>query len=180
MIARTEFVLPFSRVAGSNAVRRIVAEASRRRGMILIEKLKTEVERYQNKAFLKAAMAACALTALADGRVSLSGRYRIDAIIETMERLRIYDPRKAIEMLDEFLDDLRGDRGRAVPVLEHKIARFAADYKSARTLLRISYLVLAADGAISPSGRQTFDQICIMLAVVPAEIWDKLASPQSQ
>ena len=91
--------------------------------MSLLDKLKSEVERYQNKGFLKAAMAVCALTALADGRVSLSGRYRIDAIIETMERLRIYDPHKAVAILDDFFDDLRSDRERAASVLEQKIGR---------------------------------------------------------
>jgi tellurite resistance protein TerB len=147
--------------------------------MSLLEKLKSEVERYQNKGFLKAAMAVCALTALADGRVSLSGRYRIDAIIETMERLRIYDPHKAIAILDDFLEDLRSDRESAAPVLEQKIARYAADYKSARTLLRIAYLVLTADGAISPAKTSAFNEICVSLGVEPKEIWEKLAGTNS-
>src|SRR5471030_1951322 len=135
--------------------------------MTVLEKLKTEVERYQNKGFLKAAMAACALTALADGQFSLSGRYRIDAIIETMERLRIYDPHKAIAILDDFLDDLRSDRQRAAAVLEQKIGRYAADYKSARTLLRIAYLVLTADGAMSPAKTSAFNEICVSLGGAP-------------
>ena len=147
--------------------------------MSLLEKLKDEVERYQNKGFLKAAMAVCALTAMADGRVSLSGRYRIDAIIETMEGLRIYDPRKAIAILDDFLDDLRSDRERAASVLEHKIERYAADYKSARTLLRIAYLVLTADGAISSAQTSAFNEICGSLGVAPKEIWEKLAGAAS-
>jgi len=145
--------------------------------MNLIEKLKTEVERYQNKGFLKAAMAVCALTALSEGKVSLSGRYRIDAIVETMERLRIYDPHKAVEILDDFLADLRSDHDRAAVVLEQKIGRYSGDYKSARTLLRIAYLVITADGAISPSRMQSFNEISVSLGVEPAEIWQKLANP---
>jgi tellurite resistance protein TerB len=143
--------------------------------MTLLDKLKTEVERYQNKGFLKAAMAVCALTALADGRVSLSGRYRIDAIIETMERLRIYDPHKAVAILDEFVDELKTNREGAASVLERKIGRYAADYKSARTLLRIAYLVLTADGAISSAKMTAFDAISVSLGVEPREIWQKLA-----
>jgi tellurite resistance protein TerB len=147
--------------------------------MSLLEKLKTEVERYQNKGFLKAAMAVCALTALADGTVSLSGRYRIDAIIATMDRVRIYDPHKAIAILDDFLDDLKTDREHAAAVLERKIARYAADYKSARTLLRIAYLVLTADGAISPAKTASFNEICVSLGVAPKEIWEKMADAAS-
>jgi tellurite resistance protein TerB len=148
--------------------------------MNLIEKLKTEVERYQNKGFLKAAMAVCALTALSEGKVSLSGRYRIDAIIETMERLRIYDPHKAVEILDDFLADLRSDHDRAAAVLEQKIGRYAGDYKSARTLLRIAYLVITADGAIPPGRMQSFNEISVSLGVEPAEIWQKLANPTAE
>jgi tellurite resistance protein TerB len=148
--------------------------------MILIEKLKTEVERYQNKNFLKAAMAVCALTALSEGKVSLSGRYRIDAIVETMERLRIYDPHKAVEILDDFLADLRSDHDRAAIVLEQKVARYAGDYKSARTLLRIAYLVITADGAIPPGRMQSFNEISLSLGVEPTEIWRKLANPTAE
>ncbi len=40
----------------------------------LLEKLATEIQRYQNKDFLKAAMAVCALSANADNEVNLVHR----------------------------------------------------------------------------------------------------------
>ena len=52
-------------------------------------------------------MAASALAAQADGTVTLSERYRIDDILARLERLRIYDPHKAVQILDRFLTDLR-------------------------------------------------------------------------
>ena len=82
-------------------------------------------------------------------------------------------------LLDDFLDDLRSDRERAASVLEQKIGRYAADYKSARTLLRIAYLVLTADGAISPAKTSAFNEICLSLGVEPKEIWEKLAGSTS-
>ena len=48
----------------------------------LFEKLVVEVRRYQNKEFLKAAMAVCALSAYADDEVSFAERYSIDHAIE--------------------------------------------------------------------------------------------------
>ncbi|MFQ5931346.1 MAG: TerB family tellurite resistance protein [Nitrospiraceae bacterium] len=47
-------------------------------------------------------MAASALTAYADGTVSVSERFKIEEILERLERLRVYDAEKAIEKFDEI------------------------------------------------------------------------------
>ena len=133
--------------------------------MSILEKLRSEVERFQNKPFLKAAMAVCALCAMADGTVSLSERYRVDAILEALEELRIHDPRKAVALLNEYLFSLATDGERATAVLQGKISRYAGNYKAARTLLRIAYLVITADGEISPAEQRTFDSIAAQLAI---------------
>ena len=57
----------------------------------LLDKLVTEVRRYQNKDFLKAAMAVCALAANADDEVDLAERYSIDRALETEPALRLFD-----------------------------------------------------------------------------------------
>ena len=49
----------------------------------LQEKLATEVEHYQNKDFLKAAMAAFVLTAHADGSIAAVERCQIDETLQT-------------------------------------------------------------------------------------------------
>ncbi len=65
-------------------------------------------------------------------------------------------------------------------MLEQKVARYAGDYKSARTLLRIAYLVITADGAIPPGRMQSFNEISLSLGVEPTEIWRKLANPTAE
>ena len=144
--------------------------------MSVLNKLSGDMARYWDKPFLKAAMAVCALTALADGNVSLSERYRVDVILGTMERLRVHDPHKAVEVMNDYVADMRDQPERAMAVLKGKIARYAGDYKAARTLLRIAYLVIAADDAVSDTERTVFDQICGSLDVDPTEIWQKLAA----
>ncbi len=64
----------------------------------LQEKLASEVERYQNKDFLKAAMAAFVLTAHADGSMGSVERYNIDETLRTEPGLREFDFQKATEM----------------------------------------------------------------------------------
>ena len=75
----------------------------------LFDKLTLEIQRFQNKEFLKGAMAVAALAARADGEVSLARRYRVDAIISRLTELHIYDPPKAIEIFDEFVRAIDAD-----------------------------------------------------------------------
>ena len=118
-----------------------------------------QLERYRNRAFLKAAMAAAALVADADGEVTLSERYRIDAIIERLERLRLYDPHKAVEILDRFLASLHDDADTARPILLGKVSRMADDAEAAQILIRIAHSVSDADGDVSEAEVDRIDQI---------------------
>ena len=142
--------------------------------MNFLDKLKSDTAHYWDKPFLKASMAVCAMTALADGEVSLSERYRVDAILGAMERLQVHNPEKAVEILDDYINALRTERETAESVLKGKVAKFSDDYKSARTLLRIAYLVVTADGEAAVPERAVFDQICATLNVAPGEIWKKM------
>ncbi len=143
--------------------------------MNIIGKLRTDTAHYWDKPFLKAAMAVCALTAHADGEVSLIERYRVYAFLVALDRLRIQNPHKAVDFMNDYIEGLRTEPERTVEVLQGKISRYAGDYKSARTLLRIAYLVISADEEVVKSEREAFDQICITLNISPDEIWEKMS-----
>ena len=76
-----------------------------------------DVSGIRDKDFLKAAMAACALTILADGDSALSERFAIDDLLARMERLQLYDPQKAIAILDDFVYRLRSDEAKSRHIL---------------------------------------------------------------
>lgn len=137
----------------------------------LLDKLVTEVRRYQNKDFLKAAMAVCALAANADDEVNLAERYSIDRALETEPALRLFDPAKAIRILDDYIFALREEGDAAKAVLDNKVSRFAGDHKRSRTLMRVAYLIIAADQEIHAAERAEFDRLCALLDLDPAEIW---------
>jgi tellurite resistance protein TerB len=144
--------------------------------MNIIEKLQTEIIRYQSKPFLKAAMAVCALTALADDDYSLSERAQVDTVLQTMSNLNYHDPHKAAETFEEFVHYLRTDHGKASEVLVGKIVRFAGNYKEARTLLRIAGMIINADGKVTEEEQGAFDELCGVIGVDPYEVWDKLSA----
>ncbi len=137
----------------------------------LLDKLVTEVRRYQNKDFLKAAMAVCALAANADDEVDLAERYSIDRALETEPALRLFDPAKAIRILDDYIFALREEGDAAKAVLDNKVRRFAGTHKRARTLMRVAYLIIAADQEIHAAKRAEFDRLCALLDLDPAQVW---------
>jgi tellurite resistance protein len=74
----------------------------------LAQKLAGELERYQDRDFLKAAMAAFVLTAHADGSMGSLERLRIDETLKTEPGLKEFDFQKATEILDSYAKALRG------------------------------------------------------------------------
>ena len=145
----------------------------------LLEKLATEVQRYQNKDFLKAAMAVCALSANADNEVNLAERYGIDHAIANEPALRVFDAWKATEILDGYIFALRQEGDRAKQVLYNKVRRMAGDYKRSRTLMRVAYLVITADHRIRDEEKREFSRLCALLNLEPGQVWKELAGTRS-
>ena len=123
----------------------------------------------QDKDFLKAAMAACALTILADGDSSLSERFAIDDLLSRMERLRLYDPHKAIAILDDFMDRLRKDEAKSRHILLNKIERLAKQRELAEAIPPIVTAVALADGEVNPHEFAMLRHICALLEIDSSE-----------
>ncbi len=139
----------------------------------LQEKLASEVERYQNKDFLKAAMAAYVLTAHADGSMGSVERYKIDESLKTEPGLREFDFQKATEILESYAKALVDEGDAAKSILYNKVRRMAGNHKQARTLMRVCYLIVTADGRIAETEMQAFRQLCGLLRLEPTEVWRK-------
>ena len=135
--------------------------------MSILDGLNERIARHRNHDFLNAAMAASALVTQADGKITLSERYRIDAILARLERLRIYDPHKVAQILNGFLIELRDSPEAARGVLLRKLGRIAEDRKAAELIVRIALSVCHSDGGFSASKRARFAEICAVLGYVP-------------
>jgi tellurite resistance protein TerB len=139
----------------------------------LAEKLAGEVERYQNKDFLKAAMAALVLIAYADGSMGALERLRIDETLKTEPGLKEFNFEKATQILESYAKALREEGESTKRVFYEKVRRMAGDYKRARTVMRVCYLVVQADGRIDEGEMQEFRRLCGLLRLEPAEVWRK-------
>ena len=119
-------------------------------------------------------MAVCALAANADDEVNLAERYSIDHIIANEPALQAFDASKAIEVLDDHIYALRQEGEPAKQILYNKVRRMAGDYKKSRTLLRIAYLILAADHEVQEQEKQEFARLCAVLDLEPVQVWREL------
>ena len=140
-----------------------------------LEFIQTAVARQRNKPFLKATMAASALAMLADGEIQLAERYRLDEILQRLEGLKIYDPQKAIAILDEYIHDLRSDESRAREVLFGKLKRAGQDSETARVIPSVVLAIFASDGVFRESEKRVFEEICAALGLEPADYAEAIA-----
>ncbi|MEH6631568.1 MAG: TerB family tellurite resistance protein [Halopseudomonas aestusnigri] len=150
---------------------------------LLLEKLVTEVRRYQNRDFLHAAMAVCALTAYSDGEVSIQERYSIDYAMDNIEALKTFDPERAIEILDDYIYLLRGEKGGvsegAKAELYKKIKVFEGNYKKSRTLLRVAHLIICADREVDPREEKEFAMLCNLLGLESNKLWKQITAQRA-
>ena len=122
--------------------------------------IQDRIEQYNDSSFLKAAMAASALTAYADGTVSVSERFKVDEILERLERIHIQNSRKAVEKFEEFIDALENDTEAAEQVLLSKLKRFASNKDAAEAIAHIALEVVHADAYFNRAERLQFEEIC--------------------
>lgn len=127
-----------------------------------------QLMRYRNRPFLRAAMAGCALVAMANGSVSLRERMRVDRIMETLDALKVFDPHEGVVLFNEFVEALRDDpaegRRRALEVITREVAD---EPEKAGLLARICLAVSERDGAIAPEQRREVADLCRCIGVAP-------------
>ena len=136
----------------------------------LKNRLSERRSRRNNRTFLEATMAACALVAMADKKVTFSESSKIDQILESLDQLRDYDVHDVINLFNQHIDameaDLDGGRAEAMKAVEVLVG----DPKAGRVIVNICLAIAGADGAFTPDERWQIENICQKLDVDLSEI----------
>jgi tellurite resistance protein TerB len=138
--------------------------------MSLLESVQERLFQHRDRSFLKAAMAASALAAYADGTVSLTERYSIDDMLDNLERLNLHNTEKAIQILNDYIHALKDDPNSAQVVLIGKLKRISGDRDAAELIARIALAVSYADGQFNYAERLQFAEICETLGLDAKQI----------
>ena len=133
----------------------------------LLADYQNQIKRHQNRPFLNAAMAACALMAGSGGEITFSQRVRVDQILETLEKLQIFDPHEAIDLFNDYaraiLDAPKEGHARALAAVQS----VTADQETAGLLVRICMAVAQAGGEKNLSQEIEIVMLCSLLQVEP-------------
>ena len=97
--------------------------------------------RSRHKSFVDAAMAACAMVALADDEQRLSELITRDRVLVRIDELRSIDHQQAVALYDNYAEAIRRDPGRGREQALAAIGAFANDLEGA------DLLVYVLDGA---------------------------------
>lgn len=126
----------------------------------LRKKIAEAKERHDNRAFMEGVMAACAIVADADGTVTFSERMSLDNVLDGVDRLKIYDPREAVDLFNTYLDALQdADNKIAKKKLLWQIEETFTTKTDRAVLLKICWAISHADGKTGKSDYEAIEEI---------------------
>ena len=132
--------------------------------------LAEELEKFRNRNFLEATMAASALVALSDGDVNLTELNVIDQALEAIQELKIYDPHDAVDLYRDYMHDLRTDPAKARIKILEEVGKIAGDPHAARLLVRVCVAIGKSDDNFSEKEKAVIVDLCDALRLDTAEI----------
>jgi tellurite resistance protein TerB len=145
----------------------------------LLKTLRGELQRFRNRRFLDAAMAAAAYLALADEKVKFSERLALDYVLETMNELKIFDVHKAVDLFRNYAEAIQHDRQAGRDRVFRAVGKFACDQDGATLLLKACLFIAKADGVLSEAEGAVLEELCRLLRVNSSDL-EMVSKPGTQ
>ncbi len=127
-------------------------------------------EKEQNRPFLEAAMAACAMVSASEGQVSFADRIRVDQIMETLTRLKIFDPQEGVDLFNRYTKSILTSPKEGRESTLKVIKTVAADAETAELLIDLCLAVSLSDGVTSLIEHIEIVTLCGLIGVDPDKI----------
>ncbi|MGB0576643.1 MAG: tellurite resistance TerB family protein [Alphaproteobacteria bacterium] len=131
--------------------------------------LSQELQKFRNRSFLEATMAASALVASVDGEINIAELSMLDQALEAINELKIYDPHVAIDLYREHAEALTADPGAAREKILRLVRKLSDDKHAARLLIKVCVAIGKSDDDFTESEKATIDQLCANMGLDPAE-----------
>jgi tellurite resistance protein len=129
---------------------------------------RSQLERYRQRPFLRAVMAACALVSVASGGVSFRQRIRLDLLMETLDDLKVFDPHEGVGLFNGFVEELQKDAESGRRLARQAVAAEVSGHpEKARLLMRICLAISERDGTIPPPEQHEIDALCRWIGIEP-------------
>lgn len=133
----------------------------------LIHNYQAHLERQENRSFLKSVMATCAMVASADGAVSFAQRVRVDQILETLEKLKIFDPHEGMDIFNDFTDEIISNPEQGHANAWQAVEDGVSNIPSRELLIRVCLAVSEANIESSLTDQIEIVTLCNRLGIKP-------------
>ena len=127
----------------------------------------------QDRQFLEAAVAACALVAYADQEVTDSELREISVSITRGLEFENFDLTKTKALFDQHIGNLQDDFEKTKAVLYSKVGAYNGDRRKALALMRLACRISAADQDVSAEEKKIIGHLCALLNLDQQEVWPK-------
>ena len=142
--------------------------------MGVIETLKALLVKHEQKIrsqkFLEAAMAATAMLALADGKISFAELMARDYILDQVKELQVFEPNEAVELFRTYAETISLDPEKGEVIVDKAITQLCGDEELASLLLRICLVMAKADRDLSQQEQKVINGFCDILGLDKGEI----------
>jgi|APSaa5957512493_1039668.scaffolds.fasta_scaffold66014_2 tellurite resistance protein TerB len=128
------------------------------------------IERFRNRDFFEATMAAAAFVSMADGTVNLTEANIVDQALEAVHELKIYDPHDAVDLYHDYIEKLQTDPDDAQDNIFETVSKIAGDDQAAHVLIKICVAIGESDGDFISEEKLAVRRIAVCLGLDPAEI----------
>lgn len=133
-----------------------------------------KVAQLRNRSFLDAAMAAAALVSSADDDVRLSEQLALDALLERIDKLQVFEPQTSVDIHRDFVERFAADPDLGRKNALDRIAAFRGDDSDRLLILYVGAVIARADLELSDAEERVLADICTALGLSPAESMARL------
>lgn len=137
---------------------------------ILADHLARNRTRSRNFYLLKAAMAAAALVAKADGVACSRESRRAKDVVRFLRKLQLFDPRHGLEIFTGHVKRIEKSPERGHAEVMRAIRPVVGDDHDAAMLVMICKSISEADGRVTADELETIEGICALLGIDPAAV----------
>ena len=127
-------------------------------------------EKEQSRPFLQASMAACAMISASEGEVSFADRIRVDQIMETLTRLKVFDPHEGVDLFNHYTDHILASPEEGRKSALTAIRAVTSDLETAELLIDLCLAVSLSDGITSLVEHIEIVSLCGLIGVDPDKI----------
>lgn len=122
--------------------------------------LTAEVSKFRNREFMEAVIAACALTAYADGNVSSDEKQKMIRYAGSADELKHFGSDKVIAFFQSVLAKFEFDVGIGRAEALKIIGKVRNNPEQARMVVRVAGVIASADGDFDEKEKAVIKQIC--------------------